>query len=950
MKKLISLPPNLATYLKKQNDPAFSDYFFTSDPPQKKLGSGGGTTWLLNECRKSENKSGDFPEWLSQEKRILIHAGGQSRRLPAYAPIGKIFLPVPVFRWARGQKVSQTLLSSQLPLYEKMMENAPETFHTLIASGDVYIHNTGKIPEIPDADIVCCGIWVDGDIASRHGVFFFNRENSSELDFMLQKPDTATLEDLSQTHYFMMDIGLWLLSDRAVARLMEKSGYNNADSEISFYDLYSEFGPAMGNNPKISDREINELKVAILPLNDAEFYHYGTGRELISSTLSIQNQTQNQKVILHKKIKPHPAIFVQNCEIDYNFTGENAEIWIENAHIGNDWRLNKKHILTGIPENNWKITLPEGICVDIVPMNNGYAVRPYGFADKFAGNLHDAATIWMGKPVSVWFAERAVEISADLLRRTDDMQFARLFPVCNSLEEMETVLKWMTGITDDAEGKKVWLTNNRLSADEISQRADIEQIFASREKLLNKNRLLLAKNYAKSVFYQSDLEEQAHAFASANLPLPDRLPENTDILMRMHNEMFRSRVLQLSGKPFREEQNNAFSLLRKGLIQSAGKPKLTPKLSVYPDQIVWARSPVRIDLAGGWTDTPPYCLMEGGNVVNIAIELNGQPPIQVYLKPCVEPKVILRSIDLGATEIIEDYESLQQFYAVGSPFSIPKAALTLCGFSPEFSREAHTSLETQLRDFGSGIEITLLSAIPAGSGLGTSSILSATVLGALSDFLGLQWTENEICRQTLLLEQLLTTGGGWQDQYGGVLRGVKLLRTAEGFDQTPVSNWLPDYLFTAPPYRDCHLLYYTGITRTAKHILQDIVSGMFLNKSETLAQLAEMKVHAQATAEAIQHGNFEALGRSIAKTWEQNKRLDSGTNPEAIEKIIALVKDHTLGLKLPGAGGGGYLYIVAKDAQAAAEIKKILSNNPPNNKARFVDMTISQTGLQVSRS
>jgi len=56
-------------------------------------------------------------------------------------------------------------------------------------------------------------------------------------------------------------------------------------------------------------------------------------------------------------------------------------------------------------------------------------------------------------------------------------------------------------------------------------------------------------------------------------------------------------------------------------------------MNVYPDQIVWGRSPVRIDLAGGWTDTPPYCLMEGGSVVNMAIELNGQPPIQVYAKP-----------------------------------------------------------------------------------------------------------------------------------------------------------------------------------------------------------------------------------------------------------------------------------------------------------------------------
>ena len=90
------------------------------------------------------------------------------------------------------------------------------------------------------------------------------------------------------------------------------------------------------------------------------------------------------------------------------------------------------------------------------------------------------------------------------------------------------------------------------------------------------------------------------------------------------------------------------------------------------------------------------------------------------------------------------------------------------------------SLRAQLEAFGCGIELTLLSAVPAGSGLGTSSILAATVLGALNDFCQLGWDKNEIGHCTLILEQMLTTGGGWQDQFGGVLGGVKLLQTGSG--------------------------------------------------------------------------------------------------------------------------------------------------------------------------
>ena len=390
--------------------------------------------------------------------------------------------------------------------------------------------------------------------------------------------------------------------------------------------------------------------------------------------------------------------------------------------------------------------------------------------------------------------------------------------------------------------------------------------------------------------------------------------------------------------------------MREGLTASALQQKQQPRLSVYSDQIVWGRSPVRIDLAGGWTDTPPYCLMEGGNVVNIAIELNSQPPLQVYIKPCKERHIILRSIDLGAMEKVTSYEELSDFNHVGSPFSIPKAALALAGFLPQFSVDKYHTLHDQLEAFGGGFEITLLSAIPAGSGLGTSSILAATVLGAIADFCGLNWDKNEICNRTLILEQLLTTGGGWQDQYGGVLRGAKLLMTASGIDQNPQVRWLPDHLFTGTDYQQCHLLYYTGITRTANSILADIVRGMFLNSTEHLELLAQMKHHALDLYEAIQREQFDEMGRLIRKTWEQNKKLDSGTNPPQIESIIRLIDDYCLGYKLPGAGGGGFLYMIAKDTGAAAKIRGILSQHPINDRARFVGMTLSDKGFQISRS
>jgi galactokinase/mevalonate kinase-like predicted kinase len=168
--------------------------------------------------------------------------------------------------------------------------------------------------------------------------------------------------------------------------------------------------------------------------------------------------------------------------------------------------------------------------------------------------------------------------------------------------------------------------------------------------------------------------------------------------------------------------------------------------------------------------------------------------------------------------------------------------------------------------------------------------------------------------------------------------------------QDPLVRWLPTDLYTAPEYRACHLLYYTGITRTAKQILAEIVRRMFLNQHEQLLLLRQMRQHALDMFDAIQRQDFQTMGRLVRTTWQQNQLLDSGTNPDAVRRLTDLVDDLCLGYKLPGAGGGGYLYMVAKDPEAAMRIRTILTENCLNDNARFVDMALSEKGLQTSRS
>ena len=884
MKKLLSLPPNLVDSFHDVTGLSREEYFCTNDPVGHKLGSGGGTTWLLQACMTTEDGT-SLAEWLPREKRILLHAGGQSRRLPSYAPSGKILTPVPVFRWERGQRLSQDLLSLQLPLYEQMMDMAPEGIHTMVVSGDVLVRTSQPLQPIPDADVVCYGLWLDASVAKNHGVFVSSRKSPQVLKHMLQKPSIETLNELQKDHYYLTDIGIWMLSDKAVELLAKKS---KKGDDIIEYDMYSEFGCALGTNPSLPDDDLKDLKVAIVPLQGGEFYHFGTSREMISSTLRIQNLVNDQREIMHHDRKPHPSLFVQNAVCKYKFTEDNTNIWIENSDVSEGWTLSHDNIITGVPQNHWKVNLAPGECIDVVPIGDTeYAVRLYHIDDKFAG------------------AE----------------QQKQQFPVVADLEAL-SMLQTLDGLA--------LVTSRMISAEEISTEANLHRLFDQRKAFRKLNWSALAKNWNHSVFYQLDLADAKREFDEQHIEMPPALDADAPLMTRIHDAMFRG------------ESDKAFTLLREGLLDADDLQQI-PQLSVADDQIVWGRSPVRIDIAGGWTDTPPYCLMEGGNVINLAIELNGQPPLQTYVRPCQEPRIVLRSIDLGAMEVVETSEQLRDFMHVGSPFSIPKAALVLAGFGQH-------SLKDELAAFGAGIELTLLSAIPAGSGLGTSSILAATVLGALNDFCGLGWDKNEIGHRTLMLEQMLTTGGGWQDQFGGVLGGVKLLQTGRGFAQNPQVRWLPTDLWTQPEYRPCHLLYYTGITRTAKSILAEIVRRMFLNHGGELRLLRQMKQHTLDMYEAIQQNDFERMGLLVRKTWAQNQALDAGTNPADVAKLTSLIDDICLGYKLPGAGGGGYLYMIAKDPEAAARIKQILSENSIRKNARFVDMSLSTTGLQISRS
>lgn len=961
---LLSLPPTMCGSLPDCCPELAERCFAAFDPPDSQLGSGGGTSYLLERAWKKSGGAGFF-QWLENSNKLLVHAGGESRRLPAYAAPGKAFLPMPALRWKYGQRLDQTLLDMQEPFLNTVLERAPAA-RTLIASGDVLLE--GTVPQIPDADVVLLGMWTTPEEAAHFGVMFCDRTRPQQLIKFLQKPDPVRTRELSREHLFLIDVGVWLLSGRAVRRLMTACGWD--DEKQAFengvpdtYDLYGEWALHLGSDPEKADEAISGLSVAVVPVQDGEFYHFGRNRDIIESSYRLQNKVMDQTRLGAVPSLGQPRQFVLNSQFDARRSEANEWLWIENSCVPSGWALRSRHVITGLPENDWSLSLEEGRCLDVVPLGDTeFAVRFYGFDDGFRGPLRAPQTLWMEQPAADWFAARGISFEDAGLDPDEDLQTARLFPVFQTLENEGAFVQWLMAPRPEPNEtfSNHWKHAPRLSARELGQQSALQRVYAQRADFTRQALPVMARHGASSLFYKLDISRMAQQYADAGL---DLVPEEEinwrgDRLLPVHDRMFRAEVLRLRGdeKAAGTCRQQAFSILGDLLVEPLRREPAAPVCTVLPDQIVWARSPARIDIAGGWSDTPPYCLEHGGTVFNIAFNLNGQPPVQVFVRRTDEPVLTVRSIDLGLKETLETYDDVGRWRGLGSGFAIARAAFALAGFHPGFhnveavSPPRFQSLEEQLNEFGGGIEVSLLAALPKGSGMGTSSILAGTLLGGLADFCGLGWDCVEIARRVSALEQMLGSGGGWQDQYGGLVPGAKLIETQPGLAQEAVIRRAPGEFFEQAIAEGKMLLYYTGITRVAHDVLGQIVRNLFLNRGEVLDGIAAIAQNGRAAFDAAQCDDWPAFVDVVRRSWELNQALDSGTNPPEVQDVVERIDGGYAALKLAGAGGGGYMLILAEDAERALAIRKTLEADPPNPSARFVDLELSKTGLQISRS
>ena len=235
------------------------------------------------------------------------------------------------------------------------------------------------------------------------------------------------------------------------------------------------------------------------------------------------------------------------------------------------------------------------------------------------------------------------------------------------------------------------------------------------------------------------------------------------------------------------------------------------------------------------------------------------------------------------------------------------------------------NLQEVLRELGGGIYLsTQVINVPKGSGLGTSSILAGACVKGLFEFFGEEVEEEILFDVVLSMEQLMSTGGGWQDQVGGLTPGIKMVTTEPGIDQVIKVKPVVLKEETLKELQERFALIYTGQRRLARNLLREVVGGYIGNRRESLDALQKMKRVAVLMQFELEQGNIDAFAKLLNQHWELSIQLDKGSTNTCIQQIFMACEDLIDGKFISGAGGGGFLQVILKKGVTKADLRERL--------------------------
>ena len=935
------------TYRQNKNVlPCKTKYLVLPDPDGKRVGSGGATLQVLRKLVEQEDIAGDF-----HNKRILvIHSGGDSKRVPQYSVCGKLFSPVP-------RELPDGRASTLFDEFLIGMAGVPSRFREgmLVLSGDVLLLFNPLQIDAQFHGAAAISMKSPVDVGKDHGVFLNNGKDYVKK--FLHKQSVETLEKLGavnahgnvdlDTGAVLFDVNLM----NALLSLVQTDGKIDAEKYAKFVNeksrisLYGDFLYPLAEDSTLEQyykeqpegtfcEELIECRTRIwealhsfgmklICLSPAEFIHFGTTRELLAlltdEMADYEYLDWKPMVFTNYKSEKKVQVAVHNALIER--TVQLADkCYVENSWLRGNTVLEEGCVISQLELKD--VTVPSMVLhgVELKRENGGkrYIVRVYGIKDNPKKTLEERGSFLAGDLQS--FINLNNLKTEDIWESEDHSLWkAKLYPVAESQEKAVSWALLLHRISSEkADEAKVaeWKSLKRYSLEESFQMADASVLVPWEEKMENRilierflNRLRAGEHYVDSLktFGITELNEKQFdmlmELAEKELPFEEKIR----VLYSISRSM-KFMKKNFHGISYDQVEQKCFATIQQEIFKASNVNQVK-KYKIAEDQVK-VSLPVRVNWGGGWTDTPPYCNEKGGVVLNAAILLNGQEPIEVELRKLSEKYIEFASLDLDAHGVVKTAAEIQDCHNPYDSFALHKAALIACGIIP---MEGEADLEKILEEMGGGFYMsTCVKGVPKGSGLGTSSILSGACVRALGKFLGTTWSDSDVYELVLNLEQIMSTGGGWQDQVGGLTGGIKYITSRPGMKQKLKVEYLDLDEVTKKELQERFALIYTGQRRLARNLLRDVVGNYIGGKKESKEALEEMKHLAVMMRYELEQGDIDAFAELLNQHWEVSKKLDAGSTNTCIDQIFASCEDLIDGKFISGAGGGGFLQVILK--------------------------------------
>ena len=317
--------------------------------------------------------------------------------------------------------------------------------------------------------------------------------------------------------------------------------------------------------------------------------------------------------------------------------------------------------------------------------------------------------------------------------------------------------------------------------------------------------------------------------------------------------------------------------------------------------IIRSKAPFRLGLAGGGTDVSPYSDKFGGAILNATISLFARTTII----PRDDKKIIFHSVDNDKSYEFDALNELPLNGEIDLQIGIYNRIIK------DFTKKPL------------GFELTTSMDVPTGSGLGTSSTLVVSVLGAFVEWLELPLGEYDIAHLAYEIERNdLNMAGGRQDQYAATFGGVNFMEFL-GDDKVIVNPLRTKKSFLNELNFDL-ILYYTKTTRESAKIIEQQIDNVKKSTSKPIDAMHALKGHAFSMKEAFLKSDVSAIGNILHESWLHKKEMANGISNELIDSIYQSAIDAgASGGKISGAGGGGFMMFFAEKTKKYAVIKAL---------------------------